>query len=34
MLREEILEVERELEKRLRASFREDLREWLDKERK
>lgn len=34
MLREEILEVERELEKRLRASFRADLREWLEKEKK
>ena len=34
LLREEILAVERELEKRLRASFRADLKEWLDKERK
>jgi DNA-binding response OmpR family regulator len=34
MLREEILSVERELEKRLRASFRADLKEWYDKERK
>jgi CheY-like chemotaxis protein len=34
MLREEILSVERELEKRLRASFRADLKELFDKERK
>jgi DNA-binding response OmpR family regulator len=34
MLREEILAVERELEKRLKASFRSDLEEWLGKERK
>jgi DNA-binding response OmpR family regulator len=34
MLREEILSVERELEKRLRASLRADFKEWLDKERK
>jgi DNA-binding response OmpR family regulator len=34
MLREEILAVERELEKRLKASFQADLKEWLDKERK
>lgn len=34
MLREEILSVERELEKRLKASLRTDLKEWFDKERK
>ncbi|HUU39240.1 MAG TPA: response regulator [Candidatus Desulfaltia sp.] len=34
MLREEILSVERELEKRLKASLRADFKEWFDKERK
>ncbi|MGB7296774.1 MAG: response regulator [Candidatus Aminicenantales bacterium] len=34
LLREEILLVERELEKRLKASLRSDLKEWLDKEKK
>ncbi len=34
MLREEILSVERELEKRLKASLRADFKEWIDKERK
>ncbi|MEW5902307.1 MAG: response regulator [Acidobacteriota bacterium] len=33
-LREEILSVERELEKRLRASLRAELKEWLEKEKK
>jgi DNA-binding response OmpR family regulator len=33
MLREEILSVERELEKRLRASFRADLKEWFERKR-
>ena len=34
LLREEILLVERELEKRLKASLRSDFKEWLDKEKK
>ncbi|MBN2408488.1 MAG: response regulator [Candidatus Aminicenantes bacterium] len=34
LLREEILSVERELEKRLKASLRADLKEWLDKEKR
>ncbi len=34
MLREEILAVERELEKRLKTALRTELKEWLDKERK
>ncbi|MFZ2053876.1 MAG: response regulator [Candidatus Aminicenantales bacterium] len=34
LLREEILAVERELEKRLKASLRADFKEWIDKERK
>jgi CheY-like chemotaxis protein len=34
MLREEILSVERELEKRIKAALRTELKEWLDKERK
>lgn len=34
MLRDEILSVERELEKRLRASLRAELKEWLEREKK
>lgn len=34
MLREEILAVERELEKRLKASLRADLKEWFEKQKK
>jgi len=34
MLRNEILLVERELEKRLKASLRAEFREWLDREKK
>ncbi len=34
MLREEILAVERELEKRLRASLRPDLEKWLERHKK
>lgn len=34
MLRDEALSVERELEKRLKASLRAEFREWLDREKK
>jgi len=34
LLREEILSVERELEKRLKASLRAEFMEWLDREKK
>lgn len=34
LLREEILSVERELEKRLKASLRADLKDWLDREKR
>jgi len=34
VLREEILSVERELEKRLKASLRTEFKEWLDREKK
>jgi len=34
MLRDEILSVERELEKRLKASLRAEFTEWLDREKK
>jgi DNA-binding response OmpR family regulator len=34
MLRDEILSVEREIEKRLKASLRAEFMEWLDRERK
>jgi DNA-binding response OmpR family regulator len=34
MLRDEILSVERELEKRLKASLRAEFMEWLDREKK
>jgi DNA-binding response OmpR family regulator len=34
MIRDEILSVERELEKRLKASLRTEFREWLDREKK
>ena len=34
MLRDEILSVERELEKRIKASLRAEFKEWLDREKK
>ena len=34
MLRGEILSVERELEKRIKASLRAEFREWLEREKK
>jgi DNA-binding response OmpR family regulator len=34
MLRDEVLSVEREIEKRLKASLRAEFMEWLDRERK
>jgi DNA-binding response OmpR family regulator len=34
LLRDEILSVERELEKRLKASLRAEFKEWLDREKK
>jgi len=34
MLRDEILSVERELEKRIKASLRTEFKEWLDREKK
>jgi DNA-binding response OmpR family regulator len=34
MLRDEVLTVEREIEKRLKASLRAEFMEWLDRERK
>src|SRR4030066_232735 len=34
LLRDEILSVERELEKRLKASLRTEFKEWLDREKK
>jgi CheY-like chemotaxis protein len=34
MLRDEILTVERELEKRIKASLRAEFKEWLDREKK
>jgi hypothetical protein len=34
MLRDEILLVERELEKRLKASLRAEFKEWLEREKK
>jgi hypothetical protein len=34
ILRSEILSVERELEKRLKASLRAEFKEWLDREKK